>query len=105
MLFYISVKLCDAAAATRADFECHKDGLCTRGWCTYSEILVVEFWSINHENFIFHHVTPFIQCDSKSLLQLQGEILLLLNVADKTGKEIFAKKIMLTIIIQSCLSS
>ena len=66
---------------------------------------MVEFWSINHGNFIFHHVTAFIQCDSKSHLQLQDEILLPLNVGDKTGKEIFAKKIVLTVIIQSCLSS
>lgn len=105
MLSFISIKLCDAAAAaTRADFECHKDGLCTGGWCTDGE-MVVEFWSVNLENFIFHHVTAFIQCDSKSLAQLQGELLLPLNVGDKTGKEIFAQKIMLTIIIQSCLSS
>lgn len=46
-----------------------------------------------HENFILHHVTAAIQCDSKSLLQLQGEILLLLKTGGKTGKEIFAKKL------------
>jgi len=99
MLFFIHVKLCGAAAAARADFECHKDGLCTGGWCTGGEILVVEFWSINHESLIFHHVTAFIQCDSKSLLLLKDEILLLLNGGDEKGKDTFFFKIMLTIII------
>lgn len=89
MLFFISIKMCETAAVTRADFECHKDGLCTGGWCTDGEILVAEFWSVNHGNFIFHHVTAFLQCDSKSLLQLQSEIFLPLDVGAKTVKEIF----------------
>lgn len=67
MLFFFSGKLC-AAAATRDNSECHKHSACTRGWHADAEILVVEFWSINHENFVFHCVTAFAQCDSKSLL-------------------------------------
>lgn len=45
MLLFVSIKLCDAAAL-RSDFECHKGGLCTGGWCTDGEIFVVKFRSI-----------------------------------------------------------
>lgn len=95
MLFLISVKFCDAAAAaTGADFECHKDGLCTGGWwCRGGEIggriLTYKQWEFHFSLRYCFYLVWF----QKSPAAARWNITPIECWWEKTGKQIFAKKI------------